>query len=160
MAERVGHLHECQGLSTYRTPAVVGIGRQRVGRLLHRAGVPVKAAAGGEDAYVNGIAVVEDLRSDLMARPGVSTRHGVTNVTLVRAVARQRRPVGDDPQAQSGLVRDGCDPELSDDRRSAWGMRRRLAGAHRMPTARLRMSVPARETHRSYGRRRTWAEQR
>ncbi len=32
--------------------------------------------------------------------------------------------------------------------------------AHRKPTVRLRMSVSAQDTHRPYGRRRYWAEQR
>ena len=47
LPERVAHLYACQGLSTYRIGDVVGIGRQRVTRLLHRAGVAVKARGSG-----------------------------------------------------------------------------------------------------------------
>jgi hypothetical protein len=42
LAERIGHLYLCEELSTYRIAAVVGISRQRVGRILHRMGAPVK----------------------------------------------------------------------------------------------------------------------
>ena len=47
LPERVAHLYMCQGLSTYRIGDVVGISRQRVTRMLHRAGVPVKAQGNG-----------------------------------------------------------------------------------------------------------------
>jgi hypothetical protein len=43
----VSHLYECRGLSTYEIAKAVGISRQRVGRLLHKAGVPVKARGAG-----------------------------------------------------------------------------------------------------------------
>jgi hypothetical protein len=66
LAERVGHLYECRGLSTYRIAAIVGIDRQRVGRLLHRAGVAVKPRGVGRprppgDALVALAAIMEDL---------------------------------------------------------------------------------------------------
>lgn len=47
LAEQISHLYVCQGLSTYRIAGIVGIDRQRVGRLLHRAGVPIKACGAG-----------------------------------------------------------------------------------------------------------------
>ena len=47
LPERVVHLYGCQGLSTYRVADVVGISRQRVTRVLHRAGVPVKPRGSG-----------------------------------------------------------------------------------------------------------------
>jgi len=43
----VSHLYDCQGLSTYEIAKVAGISRQRVGRVLHRAGVPVKPRGAG-----------------------------------------------------------------------------------------------------------------
>ena len=45
--ERVMHLNMCLGLSTYRIAGIVGISRQRVTRLLHRAGAPVKPNGAG-----------------------------------------------------------------------------------------------------------------
>jgi hypothetical protein len=46
-AALVSHLYDCQGLSTYEIARAVGISRQRVGRLLHKAGVPVKPRGAG-----------------------------------------------------------------------------------------------------------------
>jgi hypothetical protein len=42
LAEQVSHLYLCEELSTYRIAAVVGISRQRVARMLHSMGAPVK----------------------------------------------------------------------------------------------------------------------
>jgi hypothetical protein len=47
LPERAAHLYGCQGLSTYRIAGLVGISRQRVTRVLHRAGVPVKPRGSG-----------------------------------------------------------------------------------------------------------------
>lgn len=47
LAERVSHLYECSRLSTYRIAAIVGISRQRVGRVLRQMGVPVKPRGAG-----------------------------------------------------------------------------------------------------------------
>jgi transposase len=47
LTELVSHLYLCQGLSTYRISEIVGISRQRVGRLLNRSGVPVKPRGAG-----------------------------------------------------------------------------------------------------------------
>ena len=41
-AERLAHLYLCLGLSTYAIAGLSGIDRQRVTRLLRRAGVPVR----------------------------------------------------------------------------------------------------------------------
>lgn len=43
----VSHLYLCEGLSTYRIGELAGMDRQRVGRLLARAGVPVKPRGAG-----------------------------------------------------------------------------------------------------------------
>jgi transposase len=47
LRERVTHLYNCQGLSTYQIAGIVGISRQRVGRMLRAAGVPVKPRGSG-----------------------------------------------------------------------------------------------------------------
>jgi hypothetical protein len=47
LAELVSHLYLCEGLSTYRIGALTGMERQRVGRMLARAGVPVKPRGAG-----------------------------------------------------------------------------------------------------------------
>lgn len=47
LAELTSHLYLCQGLSTYQISDIVGISRQRVGRLLNRSGVPVEPRGAG-----------------------------------------------------------------------------------------------------------------
>ena len=42
LPKRVAHLYTCQELSTYRIAGLVGVSRQRVTRMLHRAEVTVK----------------------------------------------------------------------------------------------------------------------
>lgn len=51
VAELVGHLYACMGMSTYRIGALTGIDRQRVTRLLRRAGVPVKPRGSGRPRH-------------------------------------------------------------------------------------------------------------
>jgi hypothetical protein len=46
-AALVSHLYDCEGRSTYEIAGMVGISRQRVGRLLKKAGVPVKPRGAG-----------------------------------------------------------------------------------------------------------------
>lgn len=47
LPERITHLYACQGLSTYRIAEIVQINRQRITRVLHRAGVPVRPQGAG-----------------------------------------------------------------------------------------------------------------
>jgi len=44
---RLKHLYVCEGLSTYRVARVTGLDRQRVARLLRRAGVPMRPRGAG-----------------------------------------------------------------------------------------------------------------
>lgn len=70
MPERVAHLYGCQGLSTYRIAAVVGVSRQVVTRVLHRAGVPVKPRGSGRHRPPSGAGseVPDVLLADLYLR--------------------------------------------------------------------------------------------
>lgn len=70
MPERVAHLYECQGLSTYRIADVVGLGRQVVTRILHRAGVPTKPRGSGRRRTRRGASadVPDTLLADLYLR--------------------------------------------------------------------------------------------
>jgi hypothetical protein len=70
MPERAAHLYACQGLSTYRIADLVGIGRQRVTRVLHRAGVPVKPRGGGRRRLPRGVgaAIPTALLADMYLR--------------------------------------------------------------------------------------------
>lgn len=47
LPERAVHLYTCQSLSTYKIAAVTGVSRQRITRLLHKAGVSVKPHGAG-----------------------------------------------------------------------------------------------------------------
>ena len=47
VAARLAHLYLCQGLSTYGIADITGLDRQRVARLLHRAGVPLQPRGAG-----------------------------------------------------------------------------------------------------------------
>ena len=67
LADRIRHLYLCQGLSTYRIAAIVGISRQRVGRVLRRTGVPVKPRGAGRSRKAADPAVVAALK-DLYLR--------------------------------------------------------------------------------------------
>jgi hypothetical protein len=84
----VSHLYDCQGLSTYEIAKLVGIGRQRVGRLLTKAGVPVKPRGAGrqrqldaEQAALTDLAVRLYVRSNLTSSE-ISAMTGVPERTI------------------------------------------------------------------------------
>ena len=71
-AALISHLYDCHGLSTYEIAKMVGISRQRVGRLLKKVGVPVKPRGAGrqrkpdsEQAALTDLAVRLYQRSNL-----------------------------------------------------------------------------------------------
>jgi len=70
LPERAAHLYGCQGLSTYRIADLTGISRQRVTRVLHRAGIPVKPRGGGRRRLPRGagLGVEAALLADLYLR--------------------------------------------------------------------------------------------
>jgi hypothetical protein len=87
-AALVTHLYDCQGLSTYEIARAVGISRQRVGRLLHKAGVPVKPRGAGrprlpdaEQAALTDLAVRLYLESNLSSGQ-ISALIGVPERTI------------------------------------------------------------------------------
>ena len=87
-ATLVSHLYDCQGLSTYEIARAVGISRQRVGRLLRKAGVPVKPRGAGRrrkpgprQAALTDLAVHLYLRSNLSSGQ-ISALIGVPERTI------------------------------------------------------------------------------
>jgi transposase len=72
LPERVTHLYTCQGLSTYKIAGVVGISRQRIGRMLRAAGVPVKPRGAGRRRRA-ARPDLDQLMADLYLRFGLSS---------------------------------------------------------------------------------------
>jgi hypothetical protein len=88
VAALVSHLYDCDGRSTYEIAKIVGLSRQRVGRLLKTAGVPVKPRGAGrqrqpdgEQAALTDVAVRLYLQSRLSSSQ-ISARLGVPERTI------------------------------------------------------------------------------
>jgi hypothetical protein len=92
MPERVAHLYGCRGLSTYRIADVVGVSRQVVTRMLHRAGVPVKPRGGGRRRLPRGAGagVPDVLLADLYLRRRLTCAQ-ISALTSVPARTVQNR---------------------------------------------------------------------
>jgi hypothetical protein len=74
VAERVSHLYVSHGLSTYQIARIVGIDRQRVGRLLNRAGVPVKPRGAGRRRQPDAAqARLDELMESLYRQSGLTS---------------------------------------------------------------------------------------
>lgn len=74
VTELVTHLYACTGMSTYRIAELTGLGRQRVARLLTRAGVPVKPRGAGRPRRGDeGHAATDELMARLYTELGCSS---------------------------------------------------------------------------------------
>ena len=115
LAERVSHLYECEQLSTYRIAEILGIDRQRVGRMLHRSGIVVKPRGAGrrrrpnpreelvEDLYVRGRLSSTEI-SALTAIPSRTVRDWLRGRDVaMRSRGRMTREDRLDPAAESVL---------------------------------------------------------
>jgi hypothetical protein len=70
----VSHLYACEGLSTYEIAKAVGISRQRVRRVLNKAGVPVKPRGAGRGRRPDAeLAALTDLAAWLYQRSHLSS---------------------------------------------------------------------------------------
>jgi hypothetical protein len=99
--ERVAHLYGCRGLSTYRIAEVVGVSRQVVTRMLHRAGAPVKPRGGGRRRLPRstGAGIPDTLLADLYLR------HRLTCAQISELISVPARTVQDRLRAQGIRLR-------------------------------------------------------
>ncbi len=100
LTELVAHLYECRGLSTYRIGEVTGLDRQRVGRLLAHAGVPVKPRGAGRPRQrTAGQRTLDELMVSLYLD------YGQTSLQIAAVTGVADRTVRDRLRAQGVRVR-------------------------------------------------------
>jgi hypothetical protein len=103
----VSHLYTCEGLSTYRIGRLLGMHRQRVGRLLVQASVAVKPRGAGRPRALNDQdAAAADAMARLYVRAGLTTVQ-ISALTGVpdRTVRDRLRARGVRPSPAVGLPR-------------------------------------------------------
>jgi hypothetical protein len=88
----VTHLYVCRELSTYQIGDVVGMNRQRVQRLLARAGVPVKSRGAGRSRRRRDAG--QDALTDLMVRLYRDSGWTAAQVSALTGVRAGRRVAG------------------------------------------------------------------
>ncbi len=96
----VSHLYVCEGLSTYQIGALTGVDRQRVARVLVRAGVPVKPRGAGRPRHRDARRVAFD---DLMTR--LYTEAGCSSAEVSSLTGIPQRTVRDRLRARGVRMR-------------------------------------------------------
>jgi hypothetical protein len=100
LARRVRHLYLCQELSTYRIAAIVGIGRQRIGRMLNQAGVAVKPRGAGRPRSPSA-----DLAALTETMEHLYVRHRLTSAEISALTRVPERTVRDRLRARGVAMR-------------------------------------------------------
>ncbi len=108
LRQLITHLYVCRGQSTYRIGELTGIGRQRVGRMLSRAGVPVKPRGEGRPRSRDDQRVTLD---QLMTRLYVEARLSSVQISALtgvphRTVRARLRAAGVRMRTRGGLNRE------------------------------------------------------
>jgi hypothetical protein len=81
LLERIGHLYQCEELSTYQIAATAGLSRQRVNRLLKRMGIAVQPGGAGRRRRPRAAVSAEALRglylTDRLSARQIRARTGI-----------------------------------------------------------------------------------
>ena len=99
-AALISHWYDCQGLSTYEIARLAGISRQRVGRLLTKAGVPVKPRGAGRQ---RGLDAEQEVLTDLAAR--LYVRSSLTSGQIAAVTGIPERTIRDRLRARGVRMR-------------------------------------------------------
>jgi hypothetical protein len=81
VVEQIGHLYQCEELSTYRIAEIAGLSRQRVNRLLKQMGIAIQPRGTGRRRRVRATTSAEALRdlylADRLSVRQISARTGI-----------------------------------------------------------------------------------
>jgi predicted HTH domain antitoxin len=99
-AALISHWYDCQGLSTYEIAKLAGISRQRVGRLLTKAGVPVKPRGAGRQ---RGLDAEQEVLTDLAVR--LYVRSSLTSGQISAVTGIPERTIRDRLRARGVRMR-------------------------------------------------------
>jgi predicted HTH domain antitoxin len=99
-AALISHWYDCQGLSTYEIAKLAGISRQRVGRLLTKAGVPVKPRGAGRQRRPD---AEQELLTDVAVR--LYVRSSLTSAQISAVIGIPERTIRDRLRARGVRMR-------------------------------------------------------